>query len=152
MRRAASLRAGIRMAVVAGLVGTSAARAQSSTESYVIACERSWRGALGNGGTESIYRCLADDFSGIAPDGKTYDRRRTLASATHLPREYAAVHLDWIQVRVFGSAAVAQGISSWTRRAGTPQRGRWIWTDTWLRRGDRWELVAAEDVEVAPAR
>ena len=137
--------------VVLGVVIPARVRAQGSTESYVMACERGLGESLVNGNTEPIYRCLADDFSGIAPDGKAYDRRAALAAVTRVPREYSAVHLDWIQVRVFGDAAVAQGITSWTRRAGTPQRGRWIWTDTWLRRGERWELVAAEDVQAPPA-
>ena len=30
------------------------------------------------------------------------------------------------------------------RRSGEP--GRFAWTDTWLRRNGRWQIVAAEDL------
>jgi ketosteroid isomerase-like protein len=139
-------------AIALAVVGAATGGAQSAAESYIVACERAWSASLVTGDTEAVYRCLADDFSGIAPDGQAYDRHAAIADVTRVPRAYAAVHLDWIHVRVFGDAAVAQGISSWTRRAGAPRRGRWIWTDTWLRRGERWELVAAEDVEAPPEK
>jgi hypothetical protein len=31
-------------------------------------------------------------------------------------------------------------------------RGRFVWTDTWLRRDGRWEIVAAEDLTVPKPR
>jgi len=35
------------------------------------------------------------------------------------------------------------------RRAGAPPRGRFVWTDTWIRRNGKWQIVAAEDL-IAP--
>ena len=47
------------------------------------------------------------------------------------------------------NTAVAQGSESWVRRNG--ERGRFVWTDTWILRNDRWQIVAAEDL-VPPAK
>jgi len=35
------------------------------------------------------------------------------------------------------------------RRAGAPPRGRFVWTDTWIRRNGKWQIVAAEEL-IAP--
>ena len=51
-------------------------------------------------------------------------------------------------VRFYGNVAVAQGSETWTRKNG--KKGRWVWTDTWLKRNGNWQIIAAEDLE-APA-
>jgi hypothetical protein len=33
----------------------------------------------------------------------------------------------------------------------TGERGRFVWTDTWIRRNGRWQIVAAEDL-IAPEK
>lgn len=77
-------------AALLAVAGAARIDAQSATESSVIACERSWHASLANGDTEAIYRCLADDFPAIAPDGKSYDRRAVIADAARTPRMYMA--------------------------------------------------------------
>jgi hypothetical protein len=44
---------------------------------------------------------------------------------------------------------VAQGDESWVRRTGTPLRARFVWTDTWILRNGKWQIVASEDL-IAP--
>jgi hypothetical protein len=51
-----------------------------------------------------------------------------------------------VKVRFFGDTAVAQGSESWERRTGKPRLGRFVWTDTWVRRNGHWQIVAAEDL------
>ncbi len=52
-------------------------------------------------------------------------------------------------MRFFGDAAVAQGSEAWEKRNG--EHGRYVWTDTWIRRNNKWQIVAAEDVKAPPA-
>jgi len=42
---------------------------------------------------------------------------------------------------------VAQGNETWHKKSG--ETGRFVWTDTWLKRNGRWQIVAAEDL-IAP--
>jgi aminopeptidase C len=51
-----------------------------------------------------------------------------------------------VKIRFYGDTAIAQGNESWQRRTG--ERGRFVWTDTWLRRNGRWQIVAAEDLTI----
>jgi hypothetical protein len=56
--------------------------------------------------------------------------------------------MDQVKVRFFGNAAVAQGVESWVSRDDEPRHGRFVWTDTWIQRNGRWQIVAAEDLIV----
>jgi hypothetical protein len=52
-------------------------------------------------------------------------------------------------VRFYGNTAVAQGSETWEKRNG--ERGRFVWTDTWIRRNGTWQILAAEDL-IAPEK
>jgi aminopeptidase C len=43
------------------------------------------------------------------------------------------------------------GNESWKKKDGTP--GKFVWTDTWIKRAGKWQIVAAEDLvpPVAPS-
>jgi aminopeptidase C len=60
---------------------------------------------------------------------------------------FVSNRLNEVKVRFYGDTAIAQGDESWERRSG--ERGRFVWTDTWIRRNGRWQIVATEDL-VAP--
>jgi hypothetical protein len=55
-------------------------------------------------------------------------------------------HVNEVKVRFFGETAVAQGSETWEKRNGQLKRGTYVWTDTWVRRNDSWQIVAAEDL------
>lgn len=60
------------------------------------------------------------------------------------PKYFASNHLNEVKIRFYGDMAIAQGNESWERKTG--ERGRFVWTDTWLRRSGSWQIVAAEDL------
>jgi aminopeptidase C len=71
-----------------------------------------------------------------------------MISETHnAPKYFVSNHLNDVKVRFYADAAIAQGNESWRRHNG--ERGRFVWTDTWIRRNGRWQIVAAEDL-IAP--
>ena len=72
-----------------------------------------------------------------------------VADTKNAPKYFASNHLNEVKVRFYGDAAVAQGNESWVRRTGTPKQGRFVWTDTWIKRGGKWQIVAAEDLTVS---
>jgi aminopeptidase C len=57
---------------------------------------------------------------------------------------FVSNRLNGVKVRFHGETAIAQGDESWERPNG--ERGRFVWTDTWIRRKGRWQIVAAEDL------
>jgi ketosteroid isomerase-like protein len=121
---------------------------QSSAERYIAKSESQWAAAVASGDTAVIERILADDFVGVDTDGSHYDKAKAVADTRESPKEFVSNHLNEVQIRFYGDTAVAQGNESWERRSEIPKRGRFVWTDTWIRRHGKWQIVAAEDLIV----
>jgi ketosteroid isomerase-like protein len=119
----------------------------SDAEKYIKECEKQWAESVASGDTTGIERFIADDFIGVDPDGSHYTKAQTIAETKTAPTIFASNHLNAVQVRFYGDAAVAQGSESWVRHDG--KKGRFVWTDTWIRRNGQWQIVAAEDL-IAP--
>ena len=123
---------------------------QKEAEDYIRKSESEWAESVANGDATVIERILADDFRGVDPKGKLYDKPTMISETKEGPNHFVSNHLEDVKVRFFGdNAAVAQGSESWVRRNG--ERGRFVWTDTWILRNGRWQIVAAEDL-VPPAK
>ena len=110
--------------------------------------ERQWAESVANGDASVVERILADDFLGVDPDGNLYEKAKMVADTREAPKEFISNHLNDVKVRFFGDTAVAQGDESWVRRTGTPLRARFVWTDTWILRNGKWQIVASEDLIV----
>ncbi len=116
----------------------------------LIELERKWAesGCTQNGIEANI---LAEDFHGIAPDGTQYDKKKALkkaADAKAIP-EQGCKMFD-VKVHFFGdNMAVLYGSES-AIHPGTRKHGqhtvKLTWTDTWLMRGGKWQIVASEDM------
>lgn len=126
-------------------------RDQSEAERYIIESERQWAESVATGDPTVVERILADDFVGVDPTGRLYDKATMVSDTRDAPNYFVSNRANEIKVRFYGDTAVAQGSETWERRTGDPLRGRFVWTDTWLRRNGKWQIVAAEDL-VAPER
>jgi aminopeptidase C len=80
----------------------------------------------------------------VDPKGRLYDKAKMIAEIRDARQYFASNHLNKVKIRFYGETAIAQGDESWERRTG--ERGRFVWTDTWIRRNGRWQIVAAEDL------
>jgi ketosteroid isomerase-like protein len=125
------------------------AYSQKAAEQYIVESERQWAESVATGDTAAVERILADDFLGVDPKGKLYTKAEMVADTRGAPKVYVSNHLNEVKVRFYGDTAVAQGSESWEQRTGTPEYGRFVWTDTWLRRNGKWQIVAAEDLTIA---
>jgi ketosteroid isomerase-like protein len=121
---------------------------QSEAERYIAESERQWAEAVASGDTAVIDRILADDFVGVDTDGSHYNKAKAVADTRQPPKELLSNHLNEVKIRFYGDAAIAQGNESWERRSEIPKRGRFVLTDTWIRRNGKWQIVAAEDLGV----
>ncbi len=119
---------------------------QKEDELYIRDSERQWAESVASGDASVVERILANDFIGVDPRGQLYDKAKMISDTRDGAKFFASNHLNEVKIRFYGHTAVAQGSESWERRTG--ERGRFVWTDTWLRRDGRWEIVAAEDLTV----
>jgi len=124
-------------------------RDHRDVERYIVESERQWAQSVATGDTTVLERILADDFVGIDPIGTFYDKAAMISHTREAPKYFVSNHANEIKVRFYGDTAVAQGSETWERRSGEPLRGRFVRTDTWVRRNGNWQIVAAEDL-IAP--
>ncbi|HTL96085.1 MAG TPA: nuclear transport factor 2 family protein [Gemmatimonadaceae bacterium] len=133
-----------------GAIGTSAtpqspsARADSDT---VVALEHTW---LVSGDSATLERILAPDFLHPVFTGNILDKSEHIAFVAKHPRP-ASVHprFERLDVRVYGSTAVATGIVAATQDGTTGMR-RTVFTDVFVERDGRWQAVSAQETVVAP--
>ena len=118
--------------------GTPADRA------YIEKAESEWAETVATHDCSVLERILADDFVGVDVDGSTYTKAANVNECKTQPSKFASNHLDGVKIRFYGDTAIAQGSESWVLKNG--KRGKFVWTDTWLRRNGKWQIVAAEDL------
>jgi len=130
-------------------LGCDCTPSYQEAEQYIRESEKQWAESVASGDTSVIVRILADDFIGVDPDGNQYDKQTMVRETASAPKYFLSNHLNDVRVRFYGNTAVAQGDETWMKRNDS-SIGRFVWTDTWVRRKGKWEIVAAEDL-IAPA-
>lgn len=92
---------------------------------------------------------IADDFQGTSTKGQRYGKEEAITADTKsLSR---ACQLGEVKVRFFGdSIAVAYGAENRMIQdnEGKETKRCQVWTDTWLKRAGKWQIVAAQDTVV----
>ena len=118
---------------------------------YIMESEKQWAEAVASGDSTVVQKILADDFIGVDTKGFQYNKEHEVHSTPEGPKYFKSNHLNSIKIRFYGNMAVAQGDETWVRYSGEPITGRFVWTDTWLLRNGKWQIVAAEDL-IAPVK
>lgn len=114
---------------------------------FICDAERMWAESVATGDSGAVEKILADDFVGVDPKGKRYHKMEMVADTATAPNFFKSNQIGSVLVRFYGDMAVAHGSETWTRKNG--KMGRWVWTDTWLKRDGRWQIIAAEDLEAS---
>jgi hypothetical protein len=93
---------------------------------------------------------IADDFQGTSTKGQHYGKEEAItADPKSVSRD---CQLGEVKVRFFGdSIAIAYGAENRMIKTddGKETKRCQVWTDTWLRRAGKWQIVAAQDTIVA---
>jgi Domain of unknown function (DUF4440) len=123
------------------------AKDDDARATHMIALEREW---AEEACTHKIVvdTLLADDFEGTAPDGSRYGKEQEVQEARSSKKKVSGCQLDEARVRFFGDAiAIVYGKDRAVvpTEAGVEETRCLVWTDTWLKRGGRWQIVAAQD-------
>jgi hypothetical protein len=115
------------------------------SEAYMRKAEADWADLAVHPRPGVIERILADDYVGVNSDNVVRDKAKMIALAAEKPSgTYVSSTLDYVNYRHFGDTVLAQGGESLQRRDGKPGLSL-IWTDVWLWRGGKWQVVASQD-------
>jgi len=123
---------------------------QDADERALLRLEDDWASALVKRDRVTFERLLADRFVYTEND-QMMDRRAALNSVVGGSDTVAAAHNDSMVVHRFGPVTAV--VTGWLVVGGRGANGqfqrRYRFTDTWVKRGGRWQIVAAQDY-VAP--
>src|SRR6267378_5521780 len=123
---------------------------QDADTRALLRLEDGWASALVQRDTVTFKRLLADGFVYTEND-QVMDRAAVLESVSRGSDTVEAAHNEEMQVHRYGSVTAV--VTGWLvvkgRGASGPFNRRYRFTDTWVKRGDRWQIVAAQDY-VAP--
>jgi len=115
------------------------------TMKFIIAAEAKWASSACSPQPD-LKAVIADDFQGTSPSGRRYGKDEAITTDTKsLARD---CQLGEVKVKFFGdSIAIAYGAESKMdkAKAGKETKRCLIWTDTWLKREGKWQIVAAQD-------
>ena len=123
---------------------------RESDRQTVIAGERAWGQAFVTGNVETIQRLLADDFQGVGPRGDVYSKADMLKDVAEGPNG-TADSVEDIRVRFYGDTAVAQAREHEVGPPPERKSAERVFTDTWIKQGGQWKIVAAEDLDPGAA-
>jgi len=127
------------------------ATADDPTAKFMIASERQWAETACD--HNPIARTiLAEDFQGTSTEGQRYTKAQEIADTADTSKPARDCRLLDAKVRFFGDTlAIIYGSETSTRKAkdGSEKPKCQIWTDTWLKRNGKWQIIAAQDAEIA---
>jgi hypothetical protein len=125
------------------------ASAEDKTAKYIIDMERKWaEGVCADNGV--VAALLADDFQGTSTNGERFKKAYELKDEKS-PRTAHDCGLDETKVKFFGdSIAIAYGSEHAIGKDKDQPNAKvcQVWTDTWLQRGGKWQIVASQDNRV----
>ena len=127
-------------AVSPSMPATDAA-SRGAITAHIEQCAMIWAMMMVKPDPEALRPCLADDYAGVTSRGKVVDKATML---TPPPTPGKAGGLYYAKPRfVTPTLAVVRG-EEWLERA-TGEKIHLIWTDTWLLRDGKWQVVASQD-------
>ncbi len=137
------------------LLGTAVAQesrwasADDKTAKYMVDMERKWaEGVCADNGV--VAGLLAEDFQGTSTKGEHYTKADELKDEKSV-RTARDCGLDEAKVRFFGdSLAIVYGHEHAVGKDKSQPNAKvcQAWTDTWLKRDGKWQIIAAQDNRV----
>ena len=118
-----------------------------AAEDYILKSAQEWAEAINSGDSVVIDRIMADDFIGVSLRGEIYDKPTMIRESKQKANQYYKPKVFNMKIRFYGETAVVHGNEIWTRLSDSTSTTN-IWTDTWIYRNKKWEIVAAQDLKL----
>jgi hypothetical protein len=150
MKSRAYLKLAIALALGTPCLAAVAPDSSGEAERWMIEQARAWANQA-CGGKWVITELFAEDFRGTSPKGTRYDKPANEPVFDEKTVWSTDCRLDEADVRFFGDdVAVMYGAESKTVPLpdGKTERRCLVWTDMWLKRNERWQIIAVQDNRV----
>jgi ketosteroid isomerase-like protein len=108
-----------------------------------------WMESYGKRDTAFLERYLSDDYVSTFPDGTVLDKKGEIESVKSGAVAFTEIPSE-MKVRIYGEAAVITGRSTIKAKVkGQDVSGEYRFTHMWIKRSDRWEVVASQVTRIA---
>lgn len=114
---------------------------REAAQAYIEKSEARWAEQSVTNDMSVIQEIIADDYIGVSSASRVVTKEQMLKDISDA---FVSNKLEHADVHFFSdSLAIAQGKENWEMKGG--RLGSYIWTDTWLCRNGRWQIIASQD-------
>ncbi|HEY8326947.1 MAG TPA: nuclear transport factor 2 family protein [Rhodanobacter sp.] len=132
------------LAVLMGIAATAGAVAPNPATRELLQAEADACQAFEAGNADALRRALTADFTLVDSRGSVTNLGQNLAEVAAREPFYEEFRNHDQQVRLYGDTALIVGVTSVRGHAGgEPFAADFRYTDTWIRRGNKWLLAAS---------
>ena len=106
--------------------------------------QHEWAEARVKGDSSYTRRIEADDCTIVWPDGSIVNKQADLQSMTDI--QFSEFKIQNLQVRLYGDTGIVIGEGMIKARKAKQDLlgGKFVWTDTFVKQGDQWKVVASQ--------
>ena len=120
----------------------------SGVEDQIKKNEQDWAQATIKEGTAAVDRYEADDIVTTDPSGRVTDKAQDKKDLSSNDLKFASMDLSDLTVHVYGNTAVAAGANTLKGTyKGQDISGKYRFTDTWVKRNGKWQVVASQSTK-----
>jgi ketosteroid isomerase-like protein len=114
------------------------------TQKTIVDLENQWLEGEKANNPDMVAALISDKYLATSSEGKLEDKAKTLELVK--TRKYNTAEYEDVQVALFGNTAIARGgyKGSGTEPSGKPFTEHLRWTDTWVKTGGKWQVVATQ--------
>ena len=117
----------------------------SEDERALLKIQYEWAEARVKGDSSYTRRLETEDCTIVWPDGRVVDKRADLESMTG-GIVFSEFKIHHVQVRLYSDTGVVIGEGTIKAQKGKQDllRGKFVWTDTFVKQGGQWKVVASQ--------
>ena len=121
----------------------------SSTEQFITFLEDVWVNAIIQKDVTVLDRIMADDFSGISPNGYPYTKAEAISDLKSGFYVVNSMTMEHVNVRVYGDMALVTFYQNENSHFGDENSsGRYAFTDVWVKQDGTWRAVSSQGTPV----
>lgn len=139
--------AGVIALLMMAMVG---AQGQNPIERDILKLENDWTTAWQKKDVAFLQKLFADEYLSTDQDGNTFTKSQELANVTSAGTALTSFALTEMKVHVYGDTAVVTGLNTIKSTSkGKDNSGAYRFTDVFVKRDGRWQVVATQMSMVA---
>ena len=118
---------------------------QSQEKEALIKIQHEWAAARIKGDSSYTRRLESEDCTIVWPDGSIVNRQADLESMTG-DILFSEFKIHDVHVRLYGDTGIVVGEGTIKAQRGKQDllRGKFVWTDTFVKQGGQWKVVASQ--------